>query len=46
MAQSTFSLDAQGVAALRTWISKQGVEQVHACREATGEYGAAVALAR
>jgi transposase len=45
MVQSTFSMDAQGFAALRTWISQQEVEPVHACLEATGEYGAALALA-
>jgi transposase len=27
------------------WIREQGVEHVHACLEATGEYGAALALA-
>jgi transposase len=29
---------------LREWLSKQGVERVHACLEATGTYGEALAL--
>ena len=37
-------MTAQGFDALHTWIGKQGVEQTHACLEATGEYGAALAL--
>ena len=45
LSQSTFSMNAQGFTALGLWIHKQGVEQVHACLEATGEYGAALALA-
>jgi transposase len=44
LSQSTCSMDAQGFAALRTWIHQQGIEQVHACLEATGEYGAALGL--
>jgi transposase len=44
MVQGTFSLDAQGFAALDSWIRQHGGEQVHACLEATGEYGAALAL--
>jgi transposase len=42
--QRTFSMDPAGFAALDRWIRQQGVEQVHACLEATGEYGAALAL--
>ena len=42
--QRTFPMDAQGFTALRAWISKQEVQQVHACLEATGAYGAALAL--
>src|SRR5260370_4851795 len=44
LSQSTFSMNAQGFAALGLWIHKQGGEPVHACLEATGEYGAALAL--
>ena len=44
LSQSTCSMNAQGFAALGLWIHKQGGEQVHACLEATGEYGAALAL--
>jgi transposase len=32
-----------GFEALRTWLHKQGVEQVHVCMEATGTYWEAVA---
>lgn len=32
-----------GFAALRTWLTKQGAEAVHACMEATGVYWEAVA---
>ncbi len=42
--QRTFSMDAEGFAALDSWIHAHGVEQVHACLEATGEYGVALAL--
>src|SRR5262249_11905604 len=45
LAQHTFSMDAQGFTELSTWIQQHGIEQVHACLEATGEYGAALALA-
>jgi hypothetical protein len=45
LAQRTFSMDPAGFAALELWIRQQGVEQVHVCLEATGEYGAALALA-
>jgi transposase len=44
VAQHTFSMDPQGFAALGSWLRQHGVEQVHACLEATGEYGAALAL--
>ena len=33
-----------GFTQLREWLSKQGVERVHACLEATGAYGDALAL--
>ena len=45
LTQRTFSMDPEGFAALGCWIRQHGVEQVHACLEATGEYGAALALA-
>src|SRR5215475_2040477 len=45
LAQHTFSMDPQGFTELSTWIQRHGIEQVHACLEATGEYGAALALA-
>jgi transposase len=35
---------ATGCEQLRDWLSKQGVESVHACLEATGTYGEASAL--
>jgi hypothetical protein len=35
-----------GVAALASWIHEHGVEPVHACLEAAGEDGAALALVR
>jgi transposase len=38
------TMTAQGFEALHAWIVKHGVEQVHACLEATGAYGAALAL--
>jgi transposase len=44
LAQRTFSMDPAGFAALGSWIHQQGIERVHACLEATGEYGAALAL--
>jgi transposase len=44
ISQRTFSMDAHGFAMLGTWISQHQVEQVHACLEATGEYGAGLAL--
>ena len=33
-----------GFTQLKEWLSKQGVERVHACLEATGTYGEALAL--
>jgi transposase len=45
LAQRTFRMDSAGFAAVNRWIQEQGVEQVHACLEASGEYGAALALA-
>lgn len=42
--QRTFSMEPTGFAARGSWIRQHGVEQVHACLEATGEYGAALAL--
>jgi transposase len=33
-----------GFEQLRDWLSKQGVERVHACLEATGTYGEALSL--
>lgn len=39
-----FANTATGFEHLRDWLSKQGVERVHACLEATGTYGEALAL--
>src|SRR5258708_31157849 len=44
LSQRTCSMNAPGFAAFGLWIHRQGGEQVHACLEATGEYGAALAL--
>jgi transposase len=44
LTQRTFSMDPAGFAALGSWIRQHRIEQVHACLEATGEYGAALAL--
>jgi transposase len=44
LTQRTFLMDPEGFAALGSWIRQHGAEQVHACVEATGEYGAALAL--
>ena len=44
-AQRTLPLDPAGFTALDGWIHEHRLEQVHACLEATGEYGAALALA-
>jgi transposase len=45
LTQRTFALDPAGFAAVDRWIRQHGGEQVHAGLEATGEYGAALALA-
>ncbi len=37
-----FSNNATGFAQLQEWLEKQGVQQVHACLEATGTYGEAL----
>jgi transposase len=34
-----FANTPQGFAALDQWLKHQGMEQVHACMEATGTYG-------
>src|SRR5512140_982510 len=39
----TFANTAQGFAALSAWLDKQGARPVHACLEATGTYGLALA---
>jgi transposase len=44
LARRTCAMDATGFAALATWVRQQGAEQVHACLEATGAYGAALTL--
>ena len=45
LAHRTFTMDPEGFTTLANWIRQCGIEQVHACLEATGEYGAALALA-
>ena len=39
-----FPNNATGCEQLRQWITKQGVEHLHACLEATGTYGEALSL--
>jgi transposase len=39
-----FANTASGFEQLRDWLSKQSVERVHACLEATGTYGEALSL--
>ncbi len=39
-----FANTAAGFAQLCAWLAKHGVERVHACMEATGTYGEALAL--
>jgi transposase len=39
-----FPNNATGFEQLRQWLSRQGVERLHACMEATGTYGEALAL--
>lgn len=38
-----FSNDPSGFEALKDWLNKLGLAQVHACMEATGRYGEALA---
>lgn len=38
-----FSNQPKGIQHLQNWLAVQGVEQLHACLEATGQYGDAVA---
>lgn len=40
---ATFDNTAKGFKQLMTWLKRQHVEQVHACMEATGTYGDALA---
>ena len=44
--QRTFSNDLKGFRQLAGWLTKAKVSQVHACMEATGTYGEALALFR
>jgi transposase len=39
-----FANTASGCEQLRDWLSRQGVEHVHACLEATGTYGESLSL--
>jgi transposase len=39
-----FPNNSTGFEQLKQWLSKQGVERVHACMEATGTYGGALSL--
>ena len=39
-----FPNNVAGFAQLAAWLTKQGVGQAHACMEATGTYGEALAL--
>ena len=39
-----FANTPQGFETLAQWLKRQGIEQVHACMEATGIYGDALAL--
>lgn len=39
-----FAMDSEGFEALGRWLTGRGVGRVHACLEATGEYGVALAL--
>lgn len=38
-----FKNQPQGIERLQSWLAARGVEQLHACLEATGQYGEAVA---
>jgi transposase len=42
--QKSISNSPEGYAQLSAWLARQGVSHVHACLEATGPYGDAVAL--
>lgn len=42
---AVFDNAPEGFATLKDWLARQGVEQVHACLEATGRYGDGLALA-
>jgi len=42
--QKTFRNVADDFSALSAWLAKQGVTTVHACLEATGTYGEALAI--
>ncbi|MBA2339117.1 MAG: IS110 family transposase [Pyrinomonadaceae bacterium] len=39
-----FANTSTGFEQLREWLAKQGIEQLHACLEATGTYGESLAL--
>lgn len=41
---AVFDNAPEGFATLKDWLARQGVEQVHACLEATGRYGDGLAL--
>jgi hypothetical protein len=43
LTQRPFAMDPEGFTTRCNWIHQRGIEQVHACLEATGEYGAALA---
>lgn len=42
-AESSFANSEAGFAKLHSWLQRAGVEQLHACLEATGRYGDALA---
>lgn len=44
MRHHRFTNNATGFAELRAWLAQQNIAQVHACLEATGTYGEALAL--
>jgi transposase len=46
LVQRTLPMHPAGFVAVDHWSREQGVEQVHVCLQATGEDGAALALAR
>ena len=41
---ATFKNNKKGFYQLRRWLKKRGVTNLHACMEATGRYGEALAL--